>query len=76
MYNNLSTTLLKKELELIDYCNKMNFSNTVIQLIKTVIYKERIKSKTNADIVSSKLNFIIKTNFDEQIIISKMDNLI
>lgn len=76
MYNNLSTTLLKKELELIDYCNKMNFSNTVIQLIKTVIYKERIKSKTNADIVSSKLNFIIKTNFDEQIIISKIDNLI
>ena len=76
MYNNLSTTLLKKELELIDYCNKMNFSNTVIQLIITVIYKERIKSKTNADIVSSKLNFIIKTNFDEQIIISKIDNLI
>ena len=76
MYNNLSTTLLKKELELIDYCNKMNFSNTVIQLIKTVIYKERIKSKTNADLVSSKINFIIKTNFDEQIIISKIDNLI
>ena len=76
MYNNLSTTLLKKELELIDYCNKMNFSNTVIQLIKTVIYKERIKSKTNADIVSNKLSFIIKTTFDEQIIISKIDNLI
>lgn len=76
MYNNLSTTLLKKELELIEYCNQMNYSNTVIQLIKTVIYKERIKSKTNAEIMSNKLNFIIKTSFDERTILRKIDNLI